>query len=183
MFEPTIIETQRLRLRPLREEDAPIFFEVWSNPESVRYFSFPPMKSIEQAHARIAEKMQSSSEGKSIIFVIELNDGGEVLGDCGMHNGEPRCQRAEIGYSLARRHWGKGYMTEAVGALVEYGFNKAGLRRIEADIDPRNLPSLQLVERLGFKREGHLRERWVTGAGEVADTLLYGLIQSDRQGH
>ena len=180
MFEPIIMETKRLRLRPLREEDASVFFEVWSDPESVRYFSFPPLKGIEQAQARIADKLQASSYGKSVIFVIESKDSGEVLGDCGMHNGEPICQRAEIGYCLARRHWGKGYMTEAIDALIEYGFKKAGLRRIEADIDPRNLPSILLVERLGFKREGYLRERWVTGRGEVADTVLYGLIQSDR---
>jgi [ribosomal protein S5]-alanine N-acetyltransferase len=181
MFDPIIMETRRLRLRPLREDDAPAFFNVWSDHETVRYFSFPPMKSAEQAKMRIVEKLQSSSSGKSVIFVIETKDSGEVLGDCGMHNGEPRCQRAEIGYCLARPHWGNGYMTEAVKALIEYGFERAGLRRVEAGIDPRNMPSIQLVERLGFRREGYLREHWVTGEGEIADTALYGLIESDRR--
>jgi RimJ/RimL family protein N-acetyltransferase len=180
MFDPIIVETKRLRLRPLREKDALAFFDMWSDPETVRYFSFPPMKGVEQAQMRIADKLQSSSNGKSVIFVIESKDSGEVLGDCGMHNGESRCQRAEIGYCLARQHWGRGYMTEAVDALIEYGFNKVGLRRIEAGIDPRNVPSIHLAERLGFRREGYLREHWVTGEGEVADTVLYGLIESDR---
>lgn len=179
MFEPAIIDTKRLRLRPLRPEDASVFFEMWSDSEAVRYFSFPPMQDIEQAKARVAEKMQSSCDGKSMICVIESRDTGAVLGDCGLHNGVAHSRRAEIGYCLGRKHWGKGYMTEAVDALIEHGFKKAGLHRIEADIDPRNLPSIQLIERLGFKREGYLRERWVIG-GEVADTVLYGLIQSDR---
>jgi len=139
------------------------------------------MKSIEQARWRIADKLQSSRNGESVNFVVESKDGGKVLGDCGMHNGESRCRRAEIGYCLARSHWGKGYMTEALGALIEYGFNKVGLRRIEAGIDPRNVPSIHLAERLGFIREGYLRQHWVTGEGEVADTVLYGLIQSDRR--
>lgn len=179
MFEPVLIDTKRLRLRPLREEDAPFFFEVWSDPEAMRYFSFPPMQHIEQAHARIVEKLKSSSDGTSMTCVIESRDTGEVLGDCALFNGVSHSKRAEIGYCLGRKHWGKGYMVEAADALIEHGFKQVGLRRIEADIDPRNVPSIQLVERLGFKREGYLRERWII-AGEVADTVLYGLIKSDR---
>jgi len=179
MFEPIMIDTKRLRLRPLRAEDAPFFFEVWSDPEAMRYFSFPPMQHIDQAHARVADKLKSSSDGTSVTCVIESGDTGEVLGDCALFNGISHSKRAEIGYCLRRKHWGKGYMVEAADALIEYGFKQVELRRIEADIDPRNWPSIQLVERLGFKREGYLRERWII-AGEVADTVLYGLIQSDR---
>ncbi|GLQ88321.1 GNAT family N-acetyltransferase [Dyella flagellata] len=179
MFEPVTIDTKRLRLRPLRKEDASAFFEMWSDPETVRYFSFPPMQDIEQAHARITDKLQSSSNGHSVTCVIESRDTGEVIGDCGLFNGVSLSRRAEIGYCLGRKYWGKGYMAEAADALIEHGFKQAGLHRIEADIDPRNLPSIQLIERLGFRREGYLRERWLIG-GEVADTVLYGLIQSDR---
>jgi [ribosomal protein S5]-alanine N-acetyltransferase len=180
MFGPKTIETERLLLRPLRIEDAPTFLEIWSDAETVRYFSFPPMERIEQAQARIAEKLEVSSTGKGIVFVIESKNGREVLGDCGMHNVDSHARRAELGYCLGRRHWGKGYMAEAIRALIAYGFEEAGLRRMEADIDPRNLPSIQLVERLGFKREGYLRKRWVTGSGEVADSVIYGLIEDDR---
>jgi [ribosomal protein S5]-alanine N-acetyltransferase len=111
--------------------------------------------------------------------VIESKDSREVVGDCGLFNGVLHSRRAEIGYCLGRQHWGKGFMAEAVDALIEHGFTRVGLRRIEADIDPRNRPSIQLIERLGFKREGYLRERWMMG-DEVADTVLYGLIHSDR---
>lgn len=180
-FDPIIIETKHCRLRPLHDADAPYLFEAWSDPEVVRYFSFPPMQGIDQARARVAEKLQASSEGGGLIFVIHSRNGGEVLGDCGLHHADPRRRQAEIGYCLARRHWGKGYMTEALEALIDYGFKGAGLLRIEARIPSRNLSSVRLVERLGFHLEGYLRERWVTGNGEVADVSLYGLVRRDRQ--
>lgn len=179
MFEPVTIDTKRLRLRPLQQDDASIFFEVWSDPEAMRYFSFLPMQNMEQAHARVVEKLQSLGDGNSMICVIELLDTKEVLGDCTLFGGVAHSQRAEIGFCLRRRYWGNGYMAEAADALIEHGFNHAGLRRIEADVDPRNLSSIQLLERLGFKREGYLRERWMIG-GEALDTVLYGLLRSDR---
>ena len=69
-------------------------------------------------------------------------------------------------------------MSEALSCLIAYAFGELNLNRIEADIDPRNVPSAQILERLGFRREGHLRERWIV-AGEVSDTALYGLLQRE----
>jgi RimJ/RimL family protein N-acetyltransferase len=178
MFEPVSINTKRLRLRPLREEDASVFFEVWSDPEAMRYFSFLPMQDMQQAQARVADKLQSLNDGSSVTCVIELTDSGEVLGDCALFNGVAQSQRADIGFCLRRKFWGKGYMVEAASGLIEHGFETIGLRRVEADVDPRNLPSIHLLERLGFQREGYLRERWVIG-GEVMDTALYGLLRCD----
>jgi RimJ/RimL family protein N-acetyltransferase len=178
MFKPVSIDTRRLRLRPLRQEDASVLFEVWSDPEAMRYFSFLPMQDMEQARARVADKWRSLNDGSSVTCVIELADTGEVLGDCALFNGVADSQRADIGFCLIRKHWGKGYMAEAASALIDHGFQTIGLRRIEADVDPRNLSSIQLLERLGFKREGYLRERWIIG-GEVMDTALYGLLRSD----
>jgi RimJ/RimL family protein N-acetyltransferase len=84
-------------------------------------------------------------------------------------------QRAEIGYILARKAWGKGLIHEALSALLTYAVENLKLRRIEADIDPRNQRSARSLERLGFTQEGLLRERWVV-EGEVSDTALYGLL-------
>lgn len=178
MFKPVSIDTRRLRLRPLRQDDAAVFFEVWSDPEAMRYFSFLPMQDMEQARARVADKLQSLDDGSSVTCVIELKDSGEVLGDCALFNGVAHSQRADIGFCLRRKYWGNGHMVEAASALIEHGFKNIGLRRIEADVDPRNLASIKLLERLRFKREGYLRERWVIG-GEVMDTAFYGLLRSD----
>ena len=84
-------------------------------------------------------------------------------------------RRAEVGYALRRDAWGRGYATEAVGAVVAWGFGELGLHRLEADIDPRNTASAAVLTRLGFRLEGVLRERWFV-AGEVSDSAMYGLL-------
>jgi RimJ/RimL family protein N-acetyltransferase len=87
-------------------------------------------------------------------------------------------RRAEIGYALGRAHWGRGYIHEALQAVMKYAFNELNLHRIEADVDPRNTASIKTLERLGFQREGFLRERWQVG-GELQDALFYGLLRPD----
>ena len=83
-----------------------------------------------------------------------------------------------MGYELHLDAWGKGYMNEALQAVLTYGFSNLGLNRVEADIHPDNVGSAKVVERLGFKKEGHLRERWIVG-DEVSDSTIYGLLLSD----
>lgn len=87
-------------------------------------------------------------------------------------------RRAEIGYALARAHWGHGYMGEALQALPGFAFTDLDLHRLEADIDPRNAASAAALARLGFIQEGLLRERWIV-AGEISDSALYGLLRRD----
>ena len=79
---------------------------------------------------------------------------------------------------MASHAWGKAYMDEALRALLNYGFGELKLNRVEADIDPRNEASARSLERLGFRKEGYLRERWIVG-DEVSDTALYGLLHRD----
>jgi [ribosomal protein S5]-alanine N-acetyltransferase len=179
-FTPVTLTTPRLVLRPLREEDAAPLFSMWSDADAMRYFSFPPMTSLEQARERVVRGAKMSSAGVDLICVLTSQATGEVLGDCALFRVDEQCRRAEIGFSLQRRHWGSGYMNEAVSALIAHAFGTAGLRRLEADIDPRNLASARLLERQGFVREGLLRERWMVN-GEVSDSALYGLLEGDRR--
>ena len=104
--------------------------------------------------------------------------GGAVLGTCTLFRWEARHRRAEIGFALGRARQGKGFGTEAVGLLVAFAFQVLGLHRLEADADPRNEPSLRLLERLGFRREGYLRERYHVN-GEVQDSVLLGLLRPE----
>lgn len=180
LFQPATLTTPRLLLRPLREEDAEPLFAIWSDAEAMRYFSFPAMTDFGQAKDRIASKLKTAADGQDFICVVELKTTGEVVGDCALFNASEQCRRTEIGFSSQRRHWGNGYMGEAISALVEHAFGALHLRRIEADIDPRNVASARLLERLGFLREGLLRERWIVG-DEVSDSALYGLLASDRR--
>lgn len=178
MFRPVTLTTARLTLRPLSEVDAFALFAIWSDFEAMRYFSFPPMTCIDQATERLSLKIGTSAQGDELIFALELETTGEVIGDCALFNGDERNRRAEIGFSLARQQWGYGYMSEAATALLDHAFNTLDLRRIEGDVDPHNMASIRLLERLGFVREGLARERWMV-EGRVSDNALYGLLPSD----
>jgi RimJ/RimL family protein N-acetyltransferase len=101
-----------------------------------------------------------------------------VIGTATLFNIDLDNGRAELGYALGQDYWGKGFMNEALQALLEYAFGGLSLRRLEADVDPRNVASIRTLERLGFKKEGFLRERWCV-AGEIQDALFYGLLKRE----
>ena len=114
------------------------------------------------------------------VVPVEVGDQGEAVeGAVGTDvvSVEPQA-RAEVGFALARAPWGRRYGREALTALLDHAFGTLALRRIEADVDPRNLPSLETLESLGFRREGYLRQRWQVN-GEVQDSVIMGLLASD----
>lgn len=113
--------------------------------------------------------------GEYLRLGIERLEDHVLIGTVTLFNLDKQCRRAEIGYGMAYPAWGKGYMHEALSALLDFGFSELKLNRVEADIDPRNLASAKSLERLGFNREGYLRERWIVD-GVVSDTALYGLL-------
>ena len=109
---------------------------------------------------------------------IALRPDDQLIGSITLFNLDFNHRRAEIGYALAREHWGRGYMNEALMALLKYAFEVLDLHRIEADVDPRNTASIKTVEHLGFQREGYLRERWQVN-GEIQDAFFYGLLRHE----
>lgn len=180
LSDASTLSTARLVLRPLRLEDAAPLFAMYSDIEFMRYWSFPVMKRFEQAVDYLARRMQGSAAEWEIVWAIELAATREVIGLCSLFNVEMASKRAEIGFGLQHPFWGQGYMSEAARAVVDCAFDVLRLRRLEADIDPRNVASARVVERLGFVREGLLRERWLID-GRVADSAIYGLLQVDRR--
>lgn len=177
-FEQLTLRTRRLLLRPLRADDAPVLFAIHSDPLVMRYWSTPPWPSIEPAHAMIERDSVAMSSGEYLRLGVERHGDAQLIGQCTLFDWDRQNRRAEIGYGMAAHAWGRGFMHEALCALVEFGFATLELNRIEADIDPRNAASARSLERLGFRREGFLRERWIVG-GVVSDTALYGLLLSD----
>jgi len=174
------LDTPRLHLRPLCSEDAPALFAVFSDAQFMRYWSTPPWTALAQAQALIERDAVTMAAGEHIRLAIVRKADDILLGTCSLFNFMPSCRRAEVGYGLMPAAWGHGYMQEAVGALLRHGFEVLGLHRVEADIDPRNLASARSLERLGFVREGYLRERWIVDE-EVSDSALYGLLHRDWQ--
>jgi [ribosomal protein S5]-alanine N-acetyltransferase len=114
-----------------------------------------------------------------LYFQLVKKDNGENIGWCGFHTWYIQHYRAEIGYILTNdAERGNGYMKEALSEIVKYGFEKMNLHRIEAFIGPTNIPSLKLVDSLGFVKEGHLREHYFKD-GKVEDSVLFSLLKTE----
>jgi ribosomal-protein-alanine N-acetyltransferase len=178
---PTI-DAERIRLRWISAEDTDAFYAIYSNPEVMRYWSTPPLRDRAEA-ANLIRKIHADWQRRIILkWGIALRSDDRLIGSITLFNLEFSHRRAEIGYALAREHWGHGYMTEALMALLKYAFEVLELHRIEADVDPRNTASIKTVERLGFQREGYLRERWQVN-GEIQDAFFYGLLKQEWVGN
>jgi RimJ/RimL family protein N-acetyltransferase len=175
-LKPAILTTARLKLRWMTEADIPGHHAVFSDPLVARYWSSEPWTDIKQAEQSIAETMAAYRDGTGVRFGIELLATGELIGNASLHHFFERNRRCEIGYALGSKHWGQGYASEALEALLDHGFRALDLNRVEADIDPRNVGSARVLEKLGFRQEGYMPERWIVH-GEPADTAFYGLLR------
>jgi RimJ/RimL family protein N-acetyltransferase len=173
-----ILHTARLRLRPLRAGDEAALFAVFGDPQVMRYWSTPPWADPGPALAMIEHDLAAEPDGDTLRLALVDGRGDELLGTCSLFARSRQSRRAEMGYALARRAWGRGLMHEALRALLDHGFGAWDLNRVEADIDPRNAASARTLQRLGFQPEGLLRERWIVGT-EVTDTQFWGLLQRD----
>lgn len=177
---PVTLSTNRLTIRRLIPADARSYFDIFSNADVMRYWSSPPLDNLKQAEEKIASILAHYEAGDLYQLAITRKSDGQMIGTCTLHQIHVQNRRAEVGYALGRPYWGSGYMNEAMHALVDYAFGAMKLHRLEADIDPRNESSAKSLERLGFVREGLLRERWIVD-GEVSDSALYGLLASEWQ--
>lgn len=172
------IDTSRLSLRSISAEDVDDFYEIYSNPEVMRYWSTPPLPNREAASKLIIEIQEGFERRQLLKWGIALRSDDTLIGSVTLFHPDFTHRRAEIGYALGRAHWGQGYMQETLKAVLNYAFTFLNLHRIEADVDPRNAASVHTLERLGFQREGYLRERWQVN-GEIQDAFFYGLIRPD----
>lgn len=172
------LTAERVVLRRPTEQDLDDLFAVFSDPETMRYWSWLPFRERAEA-GRLLENIRAlEAEGTLLQWAIADRETDRLLGTCTLASIDHDNGRAEVGFILGRDHQGRGLAREAVSALLDHAFGALGLRRIEADVDPRNEASIRLLSRLGFSREGFLRERWLVG-GEVADSILFGLLGRD----
>ncbi len=177
-FTPLTLQCERLRLRFLDAGDAPALFAIFSDVEAMRYWSSSAWTDLVPAEAMLAESHAGYASGRLLRLAIDAGNG--VAGIVTLRKFDQDNRRCEIGYMLARPHWGKGLMQEALPAVLDHAFGALDMHRIEADVDPRNTASQRLLTRLGFCHEGRLRERWFVN-GEVCDSDYYGLLRRDWQ--
>jgi RimJ/RimL family protein N-acetyltransferase len=176
---PTL-EAARLRLRALSERDVAEVYELYADREAVRFGYAPPMGTRADARRLINQTLELARDRTLFHFGVADREQDRVIGHATLFRWEREQRRAELGYSIRRDLWGRGLGTEAVATLIAFAFEALGLRRIEADADPRNTASIRVLEKLGFAREGLLRERWEID-GEIQDAIVFGLLRRDRR--
>ena len=174
---PTL-ESERLRLRPYRSSDTDAMFRLYSDPRVMRYWSFSPWTERSQAEAYLKRALAEMAEGRVLPWALATRADDRLVGTLTLFALDPVQGRAEVGYSLEPKLQGQGMASEALRLGLGHAFDVLRLRRVEADVDPRNVPSCRLLERLGFRLEGLLRARWRV-AGEICDTALYGLLAAE----
>jgi RimJ/RimL family protein N-acetyltransferase len=174
---PTL-KGRRVALRWLVPTDVPALFEIFSNPDVMRYWSCPPYRTEDQARELLAAIERCFAEKTLFQWGVAGLEDDRVIGTCTLSSVDANNLRAELGYALGRAHWGQGLMRDALDTLVGFAFEELGMRRLEADVDPDNAASIRSLERLGFRREGYMRERWFVG-GNVLDSLFYGLLRRE----
>ena len=167
---------ERILLRPFRLDDVPAVLAYASDPEVTRHLEWDAYDDPVTAAAFIRSTLVAG--GNWIARAIALRETGAVIGGADLRIVSPRDKRAEMGYGLARAHWGHGYAAEAGALLIRYGFEHLGLVRIQAVCAVENERSARTLERLGMRREGRLAQyRW---KGErPSDHYLYALTRAD----
>ncbi|MCB0022606.1 MAG: GNAT family N-acetyltransferase [Caldilinea sp.] len=174
---PTL-HTARLRLRPFTEEDKDALYALMSNAYVLRYWDAPPWTERTRADRFLARCKEMEQEGSGVRLAIERTDDGAFVGWCAFMQWNPDFRSALIGYCLAEKAWGHGYATEAAGAMVQWAFDTLDLNRIQSEADTRNRASERVLEKLGFVREGTLRENCILN-GDVSDSSVYGLLRRE----
>lgn len=172
------LRTERLLLRPFSGDDAPAILEIFSDARTMEYWSAEPISSLDEAEKLLRADIEWAALKTTRAWAIAIPDSNRYAGKISLFQIDERNRRAEIGYLLGRQHWGKGLMTEAMSAVLAFAFDEMRLHRIEVDTDPDNQPSLALLARFGFAREGYFRDRWrVHGAWH--DSVMLALLEDD----
>jgi RimJ/RimL family protein N-acetyltransferase len=176
---PTL-ETPRLRLRPFDEADAEELFALQSNATVLRYWDAPPWTEAARAERFISASRELSESGTGTRLAVDRVGEGAFIGWCSLTGWNPDHRSASLGYCFAKESWGHGYATEAALALLGWAFDALDLNRVQAEADTRNAASARVLEKLGFVREGTLREDCIVN-GEVSDSWVFGLLRRDWQ--
>jgi ribosomal-protein-alanine N-acetyltransferase len=172
------LETPRLILRALSLDDADDIFAYASDSEVTRYTIFERHQSLDTTIEWLRSVLDMYCDGHPGPWGMERRERGRLIGACGFRNWDAHHGRAEMGYTVTRAFWNQGYATEAVRALLAFGFEHMNLNRIEARAVPANVGSTRVMEKAGMKLEGVLRQSEFFKGG-YQDLALYSILRSD----
>ncbi|MDE2362078.1 MAG: GNAT family N-acetyltransferase [Hyphomicrobiales bacterium] len=169
----TII-TERLTLRPIAENDAAGLHAAYGDPLAMRFWDYPATDGLEATAGHIRRWLGHDPHWHGVWAIVTRT--GAFAGMINYHHREDWNRRLELGWILAPAFWRRGVMTEAARGVVDHCFAALDVHRIEATIDPDNVASRRLAERLGFREEGLMRDRACV-EGEFRSLLMYGLVK------
>jgi ribosomal-protein-alanine N-acetyltransferase len=171
---PTIT-TERLTLREITDEDLPEIFYQRSDPQIMKYIDRAPAQSMDDAQRFITVVKTALASNDGITWGIVLKDSSKLIGNIGLWRIIKEHHRAELGYALHPEHQSRGYATEAMKAVLQYGFGSMQLHSVEANVNPSNVASIKLLERNGFVKEAHFKEDFYFD-GKFLDSAIYSLL-------
>ncbi len=179
--EPVIIETERMRLQLLTPEYYNHLFTTYTDAEIMARLGWRSVKDYETEKGKYLKGMTTHHISfRNFLMIDKIT--GWAIGRIGYHTWMAKHNRAEIGYAMHEDYnKGKGYMTEAMAAVLKYGFEEMNLHRVEAMIGPSNVPSIRLVQRFGFVQEGILRGHYLVG-DVYQDSVCWGLLRNEYEG-
>jgi len=174
----TELHTQRLYLRQMKASDSLSMFKIWSDPDVTKFMNISNFTDENQAKDMIQFLNELAQNNKAIRFTIIEKESNHIIGSCGYNSLDFENSKTEIGYDISKTFWGKGYAPEAISSLLDYAFTHLKLYRVEAKVEPANVNSIKVLEKLNFTFEGTLRKS-EKSAGKLIDLNIYSKLISD----
>jgi ribosomal-protein-alanine N-acetyltransferase len=170
--------TERLFLRKIKTSDSASLFKIWSDPEVTKFMNINSFTDKSQAKDMIELLDQLSQENKAVRYSIIELESNEIIGSCGYNSLDFENAKVEIGYDISKAFWGKGYAPEAIFSLMDYAFNSLKFNRIEAKVEPENINSIKVLQKLNFTFEGTMR-KCEKSKGKFIDLSIYSKLITD----
>ncbi len=170
-----IIQTERLTLSRITRDDAQAILDLRSDVEGRRHLDRIPPKSIDEIYELIGKIEEGISTNERIAWAISKKENQKFMGMISFHNTYRQHHRAEMGYQLMTEYWNQGIMSEAIKAVIEFGFTKMNLHSIEAHTNPNNATSIHLLLKHNFVQEALFKENYFFN-GEFIDTPVFSLL-------
>lgn len=172
------LESKRLIFREFEKGDANDLFLIRSNDDVMNFMDSYKLQTIQETEKLISDIHISFKNKTGINWAIIEKSTNILIGYFSYWRIIKEHCRAEIGYALNPIFWGKGYMTEAMNRLIDFGFNKLNIHSVEANVNPKNEKSIQLLEKMNFKKEAYFRENYLFNGGFI-DSIIYSLLETD----
>lgn len=172
------MHTARLRLRAFEDADVDDLFAMHTNAQVLRYWDAPPWTERARAEKFIERCRKMAEEGTGARLAVDRVSDGAFIGWCSLNSWNPDYRSASLGHCYTDAAWGHGYATETAHAVLRWAFETLDLNRVQAETDTRNVGSARVLEKLGFTREGTLRENCIVN-GDVSDSWVYGLLRPE----